>query len=80
MAELWLLNGAQMRRIAPDFPLSQGIPRVDDRRIVSGIIFVVRNGLRGRDAPPARPGRSAAASRGGGQGAAPAELVPDLTC
>jgi len=50
MAELWLLNGAQMRRIAPDFPLSQGIPLVDDRRIVSGIIFVIRNGLRGRDA------------------------------
>ena len=25
--------------------------RVDDRRIVSGIIFVIRNGLRWRDAP-----------------------------
>ncbi len=40
-----------MRRIEPYFPLSHGIPRVDDRRIVSGIIFVIRNGLRWRDAP-----------------------------
>ncbi len=53
MSGLWLLSEAQMRRIEPYFPLSHGIPRVDDRRIVSGIIFVIRNGLRWRDAPPA---------------------------
>lgn len=53
MSELWLLSEAQMRRIETYFPLSHGIPRVDDRRIVSGIIFVIRNGLRWRDAPPA---------------------------
>ena len=53
MSELWLLSEAQMRLIDPYFPLSHGIPRVDDRRIVSGIIFVIRNGLRWRDAPPA---------------------------
>ena len=40
-----------MRRIELYFPLSHGIPRVDDRRIVSGIIFVIRNGLRWHDAP-----------------------------
>ncbi len=51
MSELWLLNEAQMRRIEPYCPLSHGIPRVDDRRIISGIIFVIRNGLRWRDAP-----------------------------
>lgn len=51
MSELWLLSEAQMRRIEPYFPLAHGIPRVDDRRIVSGIIFVIRNGLRWRDAP-----------------------------
>jgi len=51
VSELWLLSEAQMRRIEPYFPLSHGIPRVDDRRIVSGIIFVIRNGLRWRDAP-----------------------------
>ena len=42
-----------MRRISPYFPLSDGIPRVDDRRVISGIIFVIRNGLRWRDAPAA---------------------------
>ena len=51
MSEVWLLSEAQMRRIEPYFPLPHGIPRVDDRRIVSGIIFVIRNGLRWRDAP-----------------------------
>jgi transposase len=46
-----LVVGGQMRQIEPHFPLSHGRPRVDDRRIVSGIIFVIRNGLRWRDAP-----------------------------
>lgn len=40
-----------MLRIEPYFPLSNGGPRVDDRRIISSIIFVIRNGLRWRDAP-----------------------------
>lgn len=53
MSEVWMLSEAQMRRIELYFPLSHGIPRVDDRRIVSGIIFVIRNGLRWRDAPAA---------------------------
>jgi len=51
MSDLLLLSEAQMLRIEPYFPLSHGVPRVDDRRIVSGIIFVIRNGLRWRDAP-----------------------------
>ena len=42
---------AQMERIKPYFPLSHGVPRVDDRRVISGIIFVIRNGCRWRDAP-----------------------------
>lgn len=33
------------------FPKSLGKPRVDDRRVLSGIIFINRNGLRWRDAP-----------------------------
>ena len=53
MSEPWLLSEAQMRRITPYFPLSHGIPRVDDRRIVSGIIYVIRGGLMWRDAPEA---------------------------
>ena len=51
MSDLFWLSQAQMRRIEPYFPLSHGVPRVDDRRIISGIIFVIRNGLRWRDAP-----------------------------
>lgn len=37
--------------LAPYFPKSYGKPRVDDRRVLSGIIFVNCNGLRWRDAP-----------------------------
>ena len=51
MTEMILLSEAQMARISPFFPLSHGIPRVDDRRVISGIIFVIRNGLRWRDVP-----------------------------
>jgi putative transposase len=52
MSEVTLLTEAQMARISPFFPLSHGVARVDDRRVISGIIFVIRNGLRWRDVPP----------------------------
>ena len=52
MDDLFLLSEAQMRRIEPYFPLSHGVPRVDDRRVISAVVFVIRNGLRWRDAPP----------------------------
>jgi putative transposase len=51
MDQPYLLSEEQMRRIEPFFPLSHGIPRVDDRLVVSAIIFVIKNGLRWRDAP-----------------------------
>lgn len=51
MNDLLMLTEAQMPRLEPYFPLSHGVPRVDDRRIISGILFVIRNGLRWRDAP-----------------------------
>lgn len=51
MSDLIWLSEAQMRRIDPYFPLSHGVPRVDDWRIITGIVFVIRNGLRWRDAP-----------------------------
>ena len=51
MSELFLLSEAQMARISPHFPLAHGVPRVDDRRVVSGIIYVIRNGLQWKDAP-----------------------------
>jgi len=51
MTDLLWLSEEQLDRIKPHFPLSHGVPRVDDHRVVSGIIFVIRNGLRWRDAP-----------------------------
>jgi transposase len=53
MSDLFWLTDAQMERLKPYFPLSHGVPRVDDRRVLSGIIFINRNGLRWRDAPAA---------------------------
>ena len=47
------LSQSQMRRIEPFFPLSHGIPRVDDRRVVTGIVYVIKHGLMWRDAPKA---------------------------
>ncbi|WP_394155929.1 IS5 family transposase [Loktanella salsilacus] len=51
MSNLYWLSEAQMERLRPYFPKSHGVPRVDDRRVLSGIIFINRNGLRWRDAP-----------------------------
>lgn len=53
MSDLFWLSDVQMGRIMPHFPLSHGIARVDDRRVLSGIVHVIRNGLRWRDAPAA---------------------------
>ena len=51
MSDLFWLTDEQMARLQPFFPRSHGRPRVDDRRVLSGIIFINRNGLRWRDAP-----------------------------
>ena len=51
MSDLFWLTDEQMARLQPYFPKSHGRKRVDDRRVLSGIIFVNRNGLRWRDAP-----------------------------
>ncbi|WP_140986133.1 IS5 family transposase [Asticcacaulis tiandongensis] len=53
MSDLYWLTDEQMARLQPYFPKSHGKPRVDDRKVLSGIIFVNRNGLRWRDAPAA---------------------------
>ena len=53
MGDVFLLNARQMARISPHFPLSHGVPRVDDRRVVSGIVYVIKNGLQWKDAPTA---------------------------
>ena len=51
MSDQFWLSEAQLDRLKPYFPRSHGVPRVDDRRVISGIIHVIRNGLRWRDAP-----------------------------
>jgi transposase len=51
ISDQYCLSEAQLERIKPYFPLSHGRPGVDDRRVISGIVHVMRNGLRWRDAP-----------------------------
>jgi putative transposase len=51
MSEQFWLSDEQVERLAPYFPRSHGKARVDDRRVLSGIIRVQRNGLRWCDAP-----------------------------
>ncbi|KAA8383519.1 transposase [Acetobacter sp. DmW_136] len=42
-----------MKRIEPLFPLAHRVPHVDDQRILSAIVYVIRNGLQWKDAPKA---------------------------
>lgn len=51
MSDLHWLTDRQMDRLRPFFPKSRGKPRVDDRRVLSGIIFIQRNGLMWKHAP-----------------------------
>lgn len=70
MSDLYWLTNEQMAHLQPFFLKSHGKPRVDDRRVLSGIVFVNRNGLRWRNAPrtmaPTR--RSTIAGSGGANG------------
>jgi len=50
-SHLFWLSQEQLDQIKPYFPLSHGIARIDDRKVISGIIYVLRNGLQWRDAP-----------------------------
>ena len=66
MSDLFWLTKPQMRRIEPYFPLSHGVPRVDDRRIISGIIFVIRAGaMRRRRMARTRPSITASSAGAG---------------
>ncbi|MEM9429238.1 MAG: IS5 family transposase [Pseudomonadota bacterium] len=48
----WLTK-AQFACLEPLLPNKpRGVPRVDDRRVISGIVHVIRNGLMWKDAPP----------------------------
>ena len=51
MSDLFLLTKSQFSRIRPYFPLAHGVERVDDLRVISGIIYVIKHGLQWKDAP-----------------------------
>ncbi len=51
MNDHFWLSDEQLKRIDPYFPLSHGVPRMDDQRVISGIIHVLKCGLQWRDAP-----------------------------
>lgn len=51
MSDLYWLTDEQMARLELYDPKSRGRPLVHDRRVLSGIVLVNRNGLRWRDAP-----------------------------
>lgn len=53
MPDVFLLSPAQIARFEPFFPKSHGVPCVDGRRVISGIIYVLKNGLQWKDAPEA---------------------------
>ena len=50
------LNERQFARLAPHLPTdTRGKPRVDDRRVISGIVHVLKSGCRWIDAPNIPP-------------------------
>ncbi len=51
MAETFWLTDKQWAAIAPLLPSFGGKPRVDDRRVISGILHRFREGLRWRALP-----------------------------
>ena len=51
MSKLFWLTEEQLERIRPHFPKERGRPRVDDRRVLSGIIHVNRNRISWSEAP-----------------------------
>ena len=53
MAQLLGLSAEQVDGIRPLFPKERGVKRVEDRKVLSGIIPVIQKGLRWVDAPAA---------------------------
>lgn len=52
MAEIFWLSEAQFSRLEGLLPTdTRGVPRVDDCRVISGIIHVLKSGCRWADAP-----------------------------
>ena len=50
MSHLFWLDEEHLKRIGHMFPKPRGVKRADDRRVLSGIIHVIRNGPRWQDA------------------------------
>lgn len=54
MSGLFWFSDAQWVRIEPLLPTNtRGLKRVDDRRVLSGIVHVLKSGCRWADCPPA---------------------------
>jgi len=52
MADGFWLSDEQWARLQPLLPNKpRGVPRVDDRRVISGIVHVLQSGCRWKDAP-----------------------------
>ena len=52
-SNLFWLNDEQWRQIKPHLPTDvRGKARVDDRTVISGILYVLRCGCRWKDCPP----------------------------
>jgi transposase len=52
-SNLFWLNDEQWSRIEPHLPTDvRGVDRADDRRVISGIIHVLKSGCRWCDCPP----------------------------
>ena len=52
MADCFWLSEEQFGRLAPLLPTdTRGVVRVDDRRVISGIVHVLKSGCRWSDAP-----------------------------
>ena len=51
--QLYWLSDDEWRRVEPLLPRGRrGAHRVDDRRVISGIVHMLRSGARWRDCPP----------------------------
>ncbi len=52
MSHCFWLTDRQFERLRPLLPTdTRGVPRVDDRRVISGIVHVLQSGCRWKDAP-----------------------------
>ena len=51
MSDYFYLSEAQLNRIKAYFPKAHGVLHVDECRVLSGIIHVLKRGLQWRDAP-----------------------------